>query len=338
MPMKLLIATPLYPPEIGGPATYAKFLNEGLVAQSVAVTLVKFSNVLRYPKFLRHSAYFGRVCSALRGADAVLTFDTWSTGLPALLAARLRGKKVLARIGGDFLWETYLGRTRELVRLSEFYAVKRDFSLKERLIFAGTRYFVRRADALVFNTAWQKDLWEKVYGFDMRKASVIENEYPAEREQAPARGRVFVAAGRAHPLKNRESLERVFADLKKESSDIELDTRALSPREHEDRVQDAYAVVIPSVSEVSPNTAIDAIRYGKPFIMPYDNGARDRLAGTGMLIDTLDAAALKRAMETLLDPGEYARACERVQAFTFTHTQEAVLDEFLAVLHNICAS
>ena len=31
--MRLVIATPLYPPEIGGPATYAKLLSEGLPAK-----------------------------------------------------------------------------------------------------------------------------------------------------------------------------------------------------------------------------------------------------------------------------------------------------------------
>ena len=336
--MKLVIATPLYPPEIGGPATYAKELNERFMASGTDVVLVKFSDVHRHPKFFRHMTYFWRVFRAAREADAVLAFDTWSTGVPSLLAAKAQGKKILVRIGGDFLWETYVQRTRKLVTLSEFYATKQSFSLKEQLIFLGARVVTRYADAIVFNTVWQKDLWEKIYGFDQKRVSVIENTYPTEREASPAKGRVFVAAGRASFLKNVETLETVFTDLKRAFPDIELDNRILSPSEHEARIRDAYAVIISSVSEISPNSAVDAIRHGKPFIMPYDSGARDRLAGAGIFVDTLDASALRRSMETLLDAGEYARARVRVHMFSFSHPWEEVAKEFLVLLKKICAS
>jgi glycosyltransferase involved in cell wall biosynthesis len=336
--MKIVIATPLYPPEIGGPATYAKLLEEGLPEKGIEVEIVKFSDVRRYPKFLRHGAFFWRVWRAARSVDAVLAFDTWSTGVPTLFAAALRGKKTLVRIGGDFLWETYVGRTHTLIKLSEFYAAKKSLSLKELCIFFGTRWVIRRADVLVFNTSWQKDMWGNVYGFDWRKASVIENEYPAERSISPAKARVFVAAGRQHPLKNGGAFKEVFSNLKKSFPDIELDERVLSPSEHGVRIRDSYAVVIPSVSEVSPNTAIDAIRYGKPFIMPNDSGARERLADAGIFVDTLDMNALRHAMEVLLDTEEYERACMRVRGFAFTHSWEDVVKEFSHILNILCVS
>lgn len=336
--MRIVIATPLYPPEIGGPAMYAKELKERLAAAGNTMALVKFSDVRRYPKLLRHLAYFWRVFREARGTDAVLAFDTWSTGVPALLAAKARGNKSLVRIGGDILWETYLQRTHKLIKLSEFYTSKRKLSFKERLIRKGAHWVTQNADALIFNTTWQKDLWGKVYGFDKRKASVIENEYPIERKNSPAKGRVFVAAGRDHFLKNVRTLEEAFTDLKRIHPDVELDDRALPPSEHQARIRDSYAVVIPSVSEIGPNTSIDAIRYGKPFILPYDNGAHDRLAGAGIFVDTLDADVLRRTMESLLDPGEYARAAERVRAFTFSHSWEEVVKEFLVILKKVCAS
>ncbi len=335
--VKLVIATPLYPPEIGGPATYAKLLEEGLPGKGVEVEVVKFGEVRHLPKVVRHVAYFWRVFRAVKEADAVIAFDTWSTGVPAIFAARLRRKKTLVRIGGDFLWETYLARTRQLVKLSTFYSEERALSLKERLLFLGARWVTRRADALVFNTAWQKDIWEKAYAFDPSKASVIENEYPPVRESPPAKGRVFVSAGRPHVLKNRKMLESIFADLKRSFPDIELDTRVLPPSEHEARIRDAYAVVMSSVSEVNSNTAIDAIRFGKPFILPYDTGARARLAGVGIFVDTLDATALRKAVEGLLDTEEYRQVSARVRAYAFPHSREEVTQEFLIILNKLCA-
>jgi glycosyltransferase involved in cell wall biosynthesis len=336
--MKIVIATPLYPPEIGGPATYAKLLFEGLSNNGYIVVLVQFANVRRYPTLLRHFVYFWRVFSALRGADSVIAFDSWSTGIPAFLAAQLRGKKMIVRIGGDFLWETYVQRTHALIKLSEFYEKKRSFSFKEHLIKIGTKWMMYRVDAVIFNTKWQRDIWGKEYKFNLSKTFVIENEYPVEREISPTKGRIFVAAGRTNFLKNIEMLGTIFDDLKHTFPDIELDARILPSDAHRARIRDSYAVIIPSVSEISPNSAVDAIRYGKPFIMPYDTGVRERLTGASIFVDTLNTEALKIAVQKLLDIEEYNNACTRVRAFNFVHSQKEILEEFILILNKICAS
>ena len=89
--MKLVIATPLYPPEIGGPATYSRLLEEGLPMKGIEVELVKFSEVRHLPKLIRHYVYYRQVLKAARRADAVLALDPVSVGLPAMKAARTCG-------------------------------------------------------------------------------------------------------------------------------------------------------------------------------------------------------------------------------------------------------
>jgi len=336
--MKLVIATPLYPPEIGGPAQYAYQLVQALTAGGHEIVLVKFSDVRRYPVVVRHVRYFCKVFFALRGAQAVLVFDTWSTGIPALSAALLRGKKSLVRIGGDFLWETYVGRTGTLVRLSDFYKSSQGLSLKERIISIGTRWFTKHADALVFNTEWQKELWKNAYHIHAQKLFVVENEYSNERDFSLARGRVFVAAGRSHPLKNEKVLRSIFMELQQEFNDIVLDTRTFPLEAHRARIRDAYAVIIPSVSEISPNTAFDAIRYGKPFVMPKDSGAYSLFKDVGLCIDTLDKEALKEAIRSLLDPRVYEGTQARVRSFSYTRTWRDVTEEFYMILKQLCAS
>jgi glycosyltransferase involved in cell wall biosynthesis len=114
--MKLVIATPLYPPESGGPATYAKLLTEHLSADESGaherdfVALVKFSDVRHLPKIIRHSAYFFKVLKAGRSADVILALDPVSTGFPAALAAGMLRKPFVVKIVGDFAWEQ--GRQR----------------------------------------------------------------------------------------------------------------------------------------------------------------------------------------------------------------------------------
>src|SRR5690348_11398603 len=119
--MRILIATGIYPPEIGGPAEYAKNLKDAWNSQGHQVTVKVFSRFKFLPTGLRHLAYFLYIVPAVIRADFILSLDTFSAGLPAVLAARLFGKQIIVRTGGDFLWEFYVERTGELVLLKDFY-------------------------------------------------------------------------------------------------------------------------------------------------------------------------------------------------------------------------
>ncbi len=43
----------------------------------------------------------------------VVALDTYSVAFPAVLAAMLFRKKLVLRVGGDFLWEQYLERVKK---------------------------------------------------------------------------------------------------------------------------------------------------------------------------------------------------------------------------------
>jgi glycosyltransferase involved in cell wall biosynthesis len=111
--LKILIATPLYPPEIGGPATFTRFAEEELPKRGVEVAVEKFSDVRHLPNVLRHFAYFLRLLRTARRADVVLALDPLGIGLPAMLAAKLRGRRFLVRVAGDRAWETYIAQMQK---------------------------------------------------------------------------------------------------------------------------------------------------------------------------------------------------------------------------------
>ncbi len=142
--MKLVIATPLYPPEIGGPATYAKLLEEGLPGMGVEVELVKFSDVRHLPKLIRHLVYFWRVYRALRCADLALALDPASTGLPTCMAARFIRKPFVVKIVGDYAWEQGRQRFGITTALDEF--------VKEEYVPLTVR-FLRRVQSGVASSA-----------------------------------------------------------------------------------------------------------------------------------------------------------------------------------------
>ena len=58
---KILIATGIFPPDIGGPATYSKLLLDELSNRGLAVKVVSFGAVRHLPKIIRHFVYFFKI-------------------------------------------------------------------------------------------------------------------------------------------------------------------------------------------------------------------------------------------------------------------------------------
>lgn len=330
--MKWIVATPSLPPEAAGPAQYAAGISEELGRRGLSVDVVAYGMLERsLPAGVRHLVYFLRIFSRLTTGDAVLALDTWSVGFPALFAARLLRRKFLVRIGGDFLWESYVERTGEEVLLSEFYTRPRALSHKERLARAAIRHLLIHADALLFTTSWQRDIWRAAYGFQVSRAHTLENFFPPREAGAATSTGVFVAAGRAIRLKNRERLIRVFARVQARHPEISLDERVLPPHLHRERVASCRAVIVSSLSEVSPNTVIDALHFGKPFIAPWDCGIREHVAQAGLFVDTRDEVALESALEKLADKKMYEQAAVRARGFSFERGWQDVVDDIVGI-------
>src|SRR3989344_6175659 len=115
--MRILIATPFARKDQGEAlGVYAEGLAGAFRRAGHAVVLVPRNSIEKaLPQGLRHLVYGLRVLPLVWRSDAVLALDAWSTGFPALLVARLFGKKFGIRLGGDFFWEPYVGRSKQPV-------------------------------------------------------------------------------------------------------------------------------------------------------------------------------------------------------------------------------
>lgn len=331
--MRILIATPFKDMNRGEAlGIYAEGLEGALRRAGHSVNTVSRSHLEEMlPIGIRHIFYIVRALPRVARSDAILALDAWSTGFPALLAARVLGKPFAIRIGGDFLWESHSERTREPILLSEFYSTPRQFSFKERMIHRGLRYLTRHADALLFTTRFQRDIWQRAYGFALLRSHIVENYYPEPERGGTPKKKVFVSAGRKMFLKNTNGLERAFARLASHM-DVSLDTRTVAYEEHLRRLRDAYAVVIPTFSEVCSNTAIEAVSRGKPFIMSRDTGTSERLASCGLFVDMRDENAFFSALEDILNPATYERLSRSIAAFSHTHSWDDMAKEITDIL------
>ncbi|MEK7630473.1 MAG: glycosyltransferase family 4 protein [Patescibacteria group bacterium] len=129
--MNILCATGIYPPEIGGPATFATMIKKELPLRGHTVRIVTYADarlleegvtsVMRaLPKGARHIAYFFALVRNMFWADVVVALDPVSAGFPAMWVAHLFRKKFILRLVGDYAWEQGTQRYGVGALLDEF--------------------------------------------------------------------------------------------------------------------------------------------------------------------------------------------------------------------------
>lgn len=114
--MRVLLTSPVFPPDLGGPAVYVPSLGRFLVERGHQVEVVAFCSepnpsgypfavraILRGPFPLRYLKAFFAVLRAARSADVVYVNE--HLALLHVLAGRLAGKPVMIRIMVDGAWE-----------------------------------------------------------------------------------------------------------------------------------------------------------------------------------------------------------------------------------------
>lgn len=307
--MNILLATGIYPPAIGGPATYARQLAAALTDAGHAVSVLTYDcgerAGERWPVFsVKKGLLFVRWCRyalALKrlgkDVDIVYALSSVSCGIPLSLAG-LKTPRLILRLGGDFFWERYTDRGGSL-SLREWYA-SRASCLWKRVMGLILRSF----DALVFSTDFQRTLYQEQYD-RLPPSLVIENA------RAPASPRLherhtplrLLSFGRFVPFKNLSSLIRAMPSLDATltlagdgpqapalrrlvaSLRLESTVTFLPPQSGADAAQlfsDHDLLVVPSITDISPNAALEAVSQGLPVLLSHDTGLSDDLS-TGMV-------------------------------------------------------
>ncbi len=318
--MHIVLATGIYPPDIGGPATYVRHLAEELASRGMRVSVVTYVtatgfdpddvpwSVTRVPRsggpLIRWKRFAAALRTVAKDADLVYAFSSVSCGVPLRMAKLQKPKKVL-RLGGDFLWERYtdLGGKKPL---KDFYA---SFPVFRRLMGRILGTF----DHIVFSTSFQENLYRRVYR-RMPAHSVIENALP-ERELVPhARHDPLrlLFMGRFVRFKNIPALLTAVAKLPhvrltlvgggpvatKASAlarTLQLRGRvtflpAVHGADRDKVLREHDLLILPSLTEISPHTAVEARAVGLPVLLSAENGLSETMR-EGMRIRTLLTSA-----------------------------------------------
>jgi len=208
--MKIIIATGIFPPDIGGPATYSETIAEELTRRGFNIRVVTYADrsknqeagikkqgygIVRisrtYPKGLRHFVYFWKLLRISRGADVVYAQDLISAGLPAMCAAKLLRKKFALKIVGDYAWEQHAQRSTTSLKfpisnfqfpnIEEFQ--KEKYGLRTELLRFLERVVAKKADVIITPSAYLKRL-VLGWGVSEKKVRVVYNAYHSEELQA----------------------------------------------------------------------------------------------------------------------------------------------------------
>ncbi len=363
--MKLVIATPLYPPEIGGPATYSKALEEGLPERGIKVSLVKFCEVRHLPKLVRHIVYFFHVMNALKKADAVLALDGVSVGLPTCLAACLLRKEFVVKIVGDYAWEQSRQRFGISVSLDEF-AHLHSVPFAVRFFRMVQNGVVRRARLVIVPSEYLKKIVMS-WGVPKDKIHVIYNAVPhidsvgVVPEAVAALPRpLVVTAGRLVPWKNIEGVIDACARVKDVSLAIvgegpEHDAFARRAREvltddrsvltgallHDDLLavlRSADIFILNSSYEGLSHVLIEALSLGVPTIATDAGGNAEVITDSvsGVLVEVGNTDALSKALALMLsDSSMRKRLSARARESAKRFSQNAMLEAVAHVLGTI---
>lgn len=332
--MKIVIATGIFPPEPGGPAYYAKHLADALREKRHEVTVVTYGALKRLPMGVRHIAYLFRLLPHLWGADVVLALDTFSVALPAVVAAPLFRVPVVIRTGGDFLWEQYVERTGHMVPLPFFYEQHQPFTRKERIVYALTRFVLARA-MLVFSTEFQRDVWIGAYGVKKEDTFLVDNAIAELFAPLPPERKNFLWYTRGIRFKNEATLRAAFAIAQEQVPDIVLETGTIPQRELIEKMRRCYAVILPSLTELSPNYILDALRCGKPFIQTKYSGFAERYAEYGLTCDPLSVEDIAARIVEMCDEKTYTRLTAQIQTLELSRTYADVADDFIALFAHL---
>lgn len=306
--MRILIATGVYPPESGGPATYTKLLEERLPALGFKVSVLPFSTVRHLPPGIRHLAYFGKCLARAGAADIIYAQDTVSVGFPAALAAFISGKKFVVRVPGDYAWEQSRQRFGVTDELEKFQRTM--YGPRVGALRALQQFTVDRANAVIVPSEYMKKIvagWEIPVQQIHRIYSSIALPVPLEPLKKRPGGFLAVTIARLVPWKGLDGLMRVI--MREKEWDLKI-VANMSRAEAMGWVKAADVFVLNSTYEGLSHALIEAMSLGTPIVATRVGGNLELIEDKvdGLLIPPKDDEALHTALKDVQQHPAAARA------------------------------
>jgi glycosyltransferase involved in cell wall biosynthesis len=329
--MKFLIATGIYPPDIGGPSTVMRALAEELKAEGHEVTVITYGEsqinggivrVSRHGSVLsRYVRFLNAFKKCLAQDTTVLATDVFSVGIPVRFALIGRKNRLIVRLGGEWMWEDAVTNGGLRVTLRDYWANYPDGS-RHRLKSLLAGWVLRRA-ATVTLTSDMLRLPLSHVSKEVSDAAVTICNVP-RRTNCIAAPHVLsdtlrvLYSGRFAPVKNMPFFCRAFKQAQEQGALISMvfvgdgpeqvecekilkdvpHVRFIGTRashDVENLLAEADLYVMPSLSDICPNGVLEALGCGIPCLVTKEHGLPGDVGGL-VEIDPFDEDAWTDAL------------------------------------------
>jgi glycosyltransferase involved in cell wall biosynthesis len=226
--MRIMLPTGIFPPDIGGPASYVPRIADALIARGHAVEVLTLADnpsvgekyafpVQRIrrgmPRIARMIRTINAITASARKADLI-----YANGLfiEAAIAATLARKPLVMKIVGDWAWERALNRGEYIPSVEAFQALRQS-PRSEAVKWLRTRVS-RRADAILTPSRYLMSVVTG-WGISVRRIAVVYNalETPPEMDAArvaPFAGTTLITVARLVPWKGIDGLLELITGRK----------------------------------------------------------------------------------------------------------------------------
>lgn len=247
----ILITTGIFPPEMGGPATYSKLLLEKLPRYGFNVKVLSFGEVRHLPKIIRHFVYFLKILKRGRNMDIIFAQDPVSVGLLSAIASKIMRKKFLLKVVGDYAWEQMQNQNakyvdkglssaergvaevrpllhNKFVTLEEFQNKK--FDLKTEIRRKVERWTAKKAQKIIVPSNYLKKI-VLLWGVKEENTSVVYNGFESNQESGNKEtirkllqfeGKLIISIGRLVRWKGFDTLIEIFPNIKNKFKKVKL--------------------------------------------------------------------------------------------------------------------
>ncbi len=366
----VLITTGIFPPDIGGPATYSKLLLDKLPKHELDVKVLSFGEVRHMPKIIRHVVYFFKILNRSRGVDIIYAQDPVSVGFPSAAASYVLRKKFLLKVVGDYAWEQFSVENNNFITPEEFQNGKYDLKTEVRRKIE--RWVGNIANRIIVPSKYLKkivSMWEvKEEKIQVIHNGIVLNKDYGDKETLRKllqfEGNLIITTGRLVPWKGFDTLIKIFPEIKKKFKDAKLiivgsgpqmnhlqklidekgldEDIALTGKLDNDlvmrykKVSDVF--VLNTAYEGMSHHILEVMNVGIPIVTTNVGGNPELIENgkTGLLTEYNNEKELEKAIIRLLDDKDYGNrlageAKKKVQEFS----EERMMEETANMLKTI---
>ena len=241
--MKILVSTPIFPPEIGGPATYTVEVARRLQERGHKIRIVAFTDKkpqmsdlevipirVHYRVFgtlIRQPRLFLALLSAVKGIDLIYLQDPVVVGVASLMVGKFTGKPLVLKFVGDSVWEKEYSLRRIDKNLDDFLSSPLE-SLALKMRISLLRFVLGGMNRIIVPSFYLRDILVTHYRVKPEKIAVVYNSVDLKAmskvnsAQRQPRGKQIIAIGRLVRHKRVEGIITALRELWAEFSDASL--------------------------------------------------------------------------------------------------------------------